>query len=320
MGPEREHSGLLWKQGERLSPPRLGWHLGDIHRARTRSPEHSALTHWGGAGAGGQQVCTPLTLLTSPPTLPSSFGFQGPPTARRSPRLSAHLPGSARPGSALGLRKAPGLSPLPSPWRPAEGTVRIPGPLQLVGGLLPPTPPLGRPSPLPPLSSPQPPLPQECALGSHRWRGSGAQLVQPVSLQTPHRLLEASGGGGQGRLHPARRRAPHLRSGRRAQSPPAGPTRTGSAATGERGEGLQQEQGLPLPLVSAPRQSGPPSPRARPPGPASQKPGRALFFRAWWPLFHEWASANSQLSVSSFSRFCADKDSFLRGIHVAAVN
>lgn len=123
-----------------------------------------------------------------------------------------------------------------------------------------PTPALGRPSPLPPLPSQQPLLPQECALRSHRLRAGGEaperNWFNQFQPRLPTACWEPPEAGGRGDSSPRPEEAPSSAPalGEAGGAPRA---RDGWASAGERAEGLQQEQGLPLPAVSPER---PPSP------------------------------------------------------------
>lgn len=175
------------------------------------------------------------------------------------------------------------------------------------GGPLPPTPALGRPSPLPPLPSPQPLLPQECALRSHRLRAGGEAPERNWFNQFQPRLPTAcweppeAGGRGDSSPRPRRRRAPHLRSlGRREARPEpgtAGPRRSKSRAF-----------------------HSPQCPQSARPAPLLAH--RCLRRRA--RAFLDNCSLSGLLPAVSRQPQASQgfmlTDSFLRGIHVAAVN
>lgn len=128
--------------------------------------------------------------------------------------MSAHLPGRGPAGTGpLSFREACGGDhPNSGPAPVCRGGSSAPH--SRAGAPLAPS-----PTPQPAASAAagmRPPVPQ----AGCRRRGSRAQLVQPVSAQTPHRLLGASGVGGPPPTPaPRRRRAPH---GRREARPEPG--------------------------------------------------------------------------------------------------
>lgn len=128
--------------------------------------------------------------------------------------MSAHLPGRGPAGTGpLSFREACGGDhPNSGPAPVCRGGSSAPH--SRAGAPLAPS-----PTPQPAASAAagmRPPVPQ----AGCRRRGSRAQLVQPVSAQTPHRLLGASGVGGPPPTPaPRRRRAPHPEPGTAGPGP-----------------------------------------------------------------------------------------------------